>query len=262
PSGPNRIKARFFSVLLDVLDRSWLPDKYDKMLRFHVFNIIAAHSGSERNSNGLKVALEVFLGFHSGTSSAMSTRLRDLMLEKIKLCERYDRAELLRRHAYQLMHATGFTRAALELLRDPEVSDYTIEDLIKTLRKIPAAQIRAVADEFVSTIETCSHYGHHVVDAAVEILTAASLWNHAMKLCESQEKRWGGSEWDRQRKLHSQLRLLGCMVEYYSSERDIQKLRDSVSAFRQKQKELSQDEEKNRKRRDPLFGIGNQNQSS
>lgn len=247
---------------LDVLDHNWLPDEYDKLLRFHVFNIIAAHSGSERNSNVLKVALDVFLGFYSGKSSAMSARLRELMLEKIKLCERYDRADLLRHHAHQLMQAGRFTTAALELLRDPEVSDYTVEDLIRTLRKVPAAQIRAVADEFVSTMEICSRYGHHVVDAALEILTAASLWNHAMKLCESQERRWENSEWDRQRKLHSQLRLLDCTVEYCSSEGNIQKLRDSVSAFRQKQKELSQDEDKNRKRRDPLFGIGNQDQSS
>ena len=242
---------------LDVLDHNWLPDKYDKFLRFHVFNIIAAHSGSERNSSVLKVALDVFLGFYSGKNTAMSARLRDLMLERIKLCDRYDRAELLRHHAYELMQAPGFTTVALELLRDPQVSDYTVDDLIKTLRKVPAAQIRAVEDEFVSTIETCSRYGHHVIDGALEILTAASLWNHAMKLCESEEKRWGNSEWDRQRKLHSQLRFLSCTVEYCSSEGDIQKLRDSVSAFGLKQKVLSQVEEKNRKRRDPLLGIGN-----
>jgi hypothetical protein len=247
---------------LDVLDRSWLPDKYDKILQLQVFQIIGAHSGSQRNDNVLKVALDVFLGFQRGKDGGMSANLRDFMLEKIKLCDRHDRAELLRHHAFQLMEATGFTRAVLELLTAQDVSEYTVEDLIGTLRKVPSAHIRAVADEFVSAMETCSLHGHHVVDAAIEILTAASLWSHAMKLCESQEKRWGDSEWDRQRKLHSHLRLLGCAIEYYSSEGDLQKLRDSVSAFRRKEEELCQDEEKNRKRRDPLFGIGGESQSS
>jgi hypothetical protein len=210
----------------------------------------------------LKVALDVFLGFHRGKDDGMSANLRDFMLDKIKLCGRHDRAELLRHHAFQLMEAAGFTRAVLELLTAQDVSEYTVRDLIGTLRKVPPAHIRAVADEFVSAIETCSRHGHHVVDAAIEILTVASLWSHAMKLCESQEKRWGDSEWDRLRKLHSHLRLLGCAIEYYSSEGDLQKLRDSVSAFRRKEEELCQDEEKHRKRRDPLFGIGDQSQSS
>jgi hypothetical protein len=247
---------------LDVLDRSWLPDEYDKVLQLRVFHIIGAHSGSKRDDNVLKVALDVFLGFHRGKNDGLSANLRDFMLDKIKLCGRHDRAELLRHHAFQLMEATGFTRAVLELLTAQDVSEYTVEDLIGTLRKVPPAHIRAVADEFVSAIETCSLHGHHVVDAAIEILTGASLWSHAMKLCESQEKRWGDSEWDRQRKLHSHLRLLGCAIEYYSSEGDLLKLRDSVSAFRQKEEELCQDEEKHRKRRDPLFGIGDQSQSS
>jgi hypothetical protein len=192
----------------------------------------------------------------------MPARLRDLMLEKIKLCDRYDREKLLRRHSVELMQATGFTRAVLDLLTDQEVSEYTVEDMIKVLREVPSGEIRAVADEFVAAMETCSLHGHHVVDAAVEILTAASLWSHALKLSEWQENQWGDSEWDRQRKLHSQLRVLSCAIEYHSSQADLDKVRSCVSVFRQKEEELSQNEEKHRKRRDPLFGIGNQNQSS
>jgi hypothetical protein len=126
---------------------------------------------------------------------------------------------------------------------------------------VPAVEIRAVANEFVAAMKTCSLHGHHVVDAGIEILTAASLWDQATKLAKSQE-RWSDTEWDRPRKLHSQLRTLSCAIEYHSSRGEIEQLRSTVAAFRKVEEELSQNEKKHQKRRDPLFGIGDPNQSS
>jgi hypothetical protein len=247
---------------LEVLERHWLPEVYDNVLRWHVFHIIAAHSGSERDHDVLKVAIDVFLDFQRGKDAEMSSRLRETMLEKIELCRDHDRAELLRRHAFQLRQSSRFVKAVLNVLNNEEASEYTVEKLLKVLGEVPAPEIRACADDFVSAMEACAANGRFVTDAAIEILTGAHLWNHAMRLAETEERRWGDSQWDRQRKLHSQLRVFSCAIEHYSSQGDISGLREAISAYRQKEAEFSQDEEENKRRRDPLFGIGNQSQST
>src|ERR1700746_2782327 len=83
------------SAALQVLDRHRLPDYYDQILTRCVFQIIAAHSGSDRNKDVLHLALDVFLDFQKGENDTFSANLRDLILEKIKLCGVYARADLL-----------------------------------------------------------------------------------------------------------------------------------------------------------------------
>lgn len=153
------------------------------------------------------------------------------------------------------MDCPRFTNAVLAILKDEHASEYRVEDLMGVLKRVPEAQLRSQADEFIAVMETCSEHGHDVVDAAVEILTATGLWQHAMRLAEREEKRWDDSEWNRPRKLMSQLRTLGCAVEFYSSEGNLEKLKESLAAIRRVEEERLKDEAKHRERRDPQFGL-------
>jgi hypothetical protein len=247
---------------LSVIDRHRLPEAYNNTLSINAYQIIEMHSGGKRNNDILKVAIDVLLDLQRGRNGGMTPALRDWVIQKLNLCRSYDRAELLRRHASQLMGGKGFTKGILDLLAHRETSDHTIADLLKVLYRVPDKEIRSVADEYVSSMMASSANGNHVVDAAIEILTGASLWEHATKLAKSEEARWRDTEWDRQRRLHSKLRTLSCEIELYSSRSDFNALQESVAEYRRVQMELSEDTAKHKKRREPLLGINIEGESA
>lgn len=250
------------SAALDVVDRHRLPEVYNNTLSINAYQIVEMHSGEKRNKGILKVALDVLLDLQRGRTSGITPALRDWIIQKLTLCRSFDRAELLRRHASQLMSGKGFTKSILDLLAHRETTDHTIADLLKVLYRVPPDEIRSMADEFVAAMMASSGNGNHVVDAAIEILTGASLWGHATKLAKSEETRWRDTEWDRQRRLHSKLRTLNCEIEQNSSRSDLSALRESIAAFRRVQKEISEDALKHKKRRQPLFGINIEGESA
>lgn len=252
------------SAALDVLDRTWLPKDYDGRLRVIVFELIRAHGGAEGTKYVLKLALDVFLDFERRDEGDLQRRpaVAKFAVDMIMRCEPYDAAELLRRHAKQLASAPNFVKSVLQILSDDEANEYKLNDLLDVLREIPAVQIRRLADDFVTAMHACSLQGHHVVDRAVEILTAAGLWRHALRLSELEETRWGDSQWDRPRKLQSQLRVLECLIEHASSQGDLPRLKQALADFKRVEMELNEDERKHRARRDPLHGIADANQGS
>jgi hypothetical protein len=250
------------SAALNVVDRHRLPEGYDNILSVNAYQIVEMHSGEKRNNDILKVALDVLLDLLRSRTGGIKPALRDWIIQKLTLCRSYDRAGLLRRHASQLMSGKGFTKSILDLLAHRETSDHTIADLLKVLYQVPPDEIRNMADEFVAAIMTSSANGNYVVDTAIEILTGASLWDHATKLAKSEEARWRDTEWNRQRRLHSRLRTLNCEIEQNSSRSDLATLRESVAALRRVQKEIADDAAKHRKRREPLFGINAESESA
>lgn len=247
---------------LSVIDRHRLPEVYNDTVSINAYQIIEMHSGGTRNNDILKVAIDVLLDLQRGRTGGMKPALRDWIIQKLTLCRSFDRAELLRRHASQLMLGKGFTKGILDLLAHRETSDHTIADLLKMLYQVPPDEIRSIADEFVAAMMASSANGNHVVDAAIEILTGASLWEHATKLATSEETRWRDTEWDRQRRLRSKLRTLSCEIEQHSSRSELAALRESITAFRRVQKEIFEDTAKHKKRREPLLGISIEGESA
>lgn len=247
---------------LSVIDRHRLPEAYNNTLSVNAYQIIEMHSGGKRNNDILKVAIDVLLDLQRGRTGGMTPALRDWVIQKLSLCRGYDRAQILRRHASQLMLGKGFTKGVLDLLAHRETSDHTIADLLKVLYSVPAIEIRTIADEFVAAMVASSANGNHVVDAAIEILTGAALWEHAAKLAKAEEARWRDTEWDRQRRLHSRLRTINCEIELHSSRSEVSALRESITAYHRIRTELSEDTAKHEKRRQPLLGINIQSEGA
>jgi hypothetical protein len=245
------------SAALHVLDRNDLPDSYGPRLLVLVLNALEAHSGAQGNKDVLKVALEVLLRLLSNSNSSMSEKARDFVLEKITRLSRYDASRMLTRQSSRLTGRPGFVPAVLSILHHGE-SEHEVEDLMNALYEAPAENIRVSADAFVDTMSECSDNGNYVVDSAIEILTASSLWKHALKLAEKEEKRWADTQWDRPMKLRSRLRKLYCALEHSCSIGDVDEVRECIAAIRGVQKEIAEDDAKNAARRDPLFGLADQ----
>ena len=79
--------------------------------------------------------------------------------------------------------------------------------------------------------------------------------DEAVALAEYEELKLGNSEWDRPRKLASQERVLGCSIEAFAHRGNVEAMRAAITKLRTVQDQRNEDEKKNAKKRDPLFGI-------
>ena len=107
----------------------------------------------------------------------------------------------------------------------------------------------------MSAFKSLADTGYYAVDVGIEILTCNGLWDEAVALAEYEELKLGNSEWDRPRKLASQERVLGCSIEAFAHRGNVEAMRAAITKLRTVQYQRNEDEKKNAKKRDPLFGI-------
>jgi hypothetical protein len=246
------------SAAVEVLDHHRLPHKYDEQLGIHVLLLIQAHSRASGNRNLLKTALDVYLDFQRGKPERIPDDLCDWIIERIGRCKWYEADDILKWHSASLWHRPKFLQLLLSFLENPEMSEHQTENLLEVLEKVPSPTVRDNAAEVLSAFKSLIETGYYAIDIGIEILTCNGLWDEAVALAEYEEARLGSSEWDRARKLASQERVLGCSIEAFADRGDIESMRSVIAKLRTVQDQRNEDEKKNAKKRDPLFGIVSQ----
>jgi hypothetical protein len=246
------------SAAVELLDHHRLPHEYDKQLEFHVLLLIEAHSRASGNRNLLKTALDVYLDFQRGKSERIPDTLCDWIIERIGRCKWYEADDILKWHSASLWHRPKFLQLLLGYLKNPEMSEHQTANLLEVLEKVPSPTLRDSAAEVLSTLKSLVDTGYYAVDVGIEILTCNGLWDEGLALAEYEEAKLGSSEWDRARKLASRERVLGCSIEAFAHRGDVEAMRAAITKLRTVQDQRNEDEKKNAKKRDPLFGIVSQ----
>ena len=246
------------SAAVELLDHHRLPHEYDKQLEFHVLLLIEAHSRASGNRNLLKTALDVYLDFQRGKPERIPDTLCDWIIERIGRCKWYEADDILKWHSASLWHRPKFLQLLLGYLKNPEMSEHQTANLLEVLEKVPSPTLRDSAAEVLSAFKSLVDTGYYAVDVGIEILTCNGLWDEAVALAEYEESKLGNSEWDRARKLASQERVLGCSIEAFAHRGDVEAMRAAITKLRTVQDQRNEDEKKNAKKRDPLFGIVSQ----
>jgi hypothetical protein len=243
------------SAAVELLDHHRLPHKYDEQLEFHVLLLIEAHSRTSGNRNLLKTALDVYLDFQRGKPERIPDTLCDWIIERIGRCEWYEADDILKWHSASLWHRPKFLQLLLGYLKNPEMSEHQTANLLEVLEKVPSPTLRDSAAEVLSAFKSLVDTGYYAVDVGIEILTCNGLWDEAVALAEYEETKLGNSEWECARKLASQERVLGCSIEALAHRGDVKAMQAGVVKLRAIQDQRKEDEKKNAKKRDPLFGI-------
>jgi hypothetical protein len=247
------------SAAVELLDHHRLPHRYDEQLEYHVLLLVEAHSRASGNHNLLKTALDVYLDFKRGQAEQMPDHLCDWLIERIRRCKWYEAGDLLKWHGSKLWHRPKFLELLLAFLNDPETSEHQTADLLETLEKVPQAFLRASATEILETFKSLQDNGYYAVDTGIELLTCNGLWNDALTLAKHKESQLGDSEWERARKMSSRERVLGCSIEVFAQDGDLEKMKSAIEDLRALQDERQEDEKKHAEKRDPLFGIARKN---
>jgi hypothetical protein len=243
------------SAAVELLDHHRLPHEYDKQLEFHVLLLIEAHSRASGNRNLLKTALDVYLDFQRGKPESIPDTLCDWIIERIGRCKWYEADDILKWHSASLWHRPKFLQLLLGYLKNPEMSEHQTANLLDVLEKVPSPTLHDSAAEVLSAFKSLVDTGYYAVDVGIEILTCNGLWDEAVALAEYEEAKLGSSEWERARKLASQERVLGCSIEAFAHRGDVEAMRAAITKLRTVQDQRNEDEKKNAKKRDPLFGI-------
>jgi len=247
------------SAAVEVLDHHRLPHEYDEQLEIHVLLLIEAHSRASGNRNLLKTALDVYLDFQRGKPESIPDSLCDWIIERIGRCKWYEADDILKWHSASLWHRPKFLQLLLSFLKNPEMSEHQTENLLEVLEKVPSPTVRDSATEVLSAFKSLIDTGYYAIDIGIETLTCSGLWDEAVALAEHEEAKLGSSEWDRARKLASQERVLGCSIEAFAHRGDVDAMRAAITNLRTVQDQRNEDEKRNAKKRDPLFGIVSQN---
>jgi len=243
------------SAAVELLDHHRLPHKYDEQLEFHVLLLIEAHSRASGNRNLLKTALDVYLDFQRGKPEKIPDSLCDWIIERIGRCKWYEADDIVKWHGASLWHRPKFLQLLLGYLKNPEMSEHQTTNLLEVLQNVPSTILRANTAEVLSAFKSLADTGYYAVDVGIEILTCNGLWDEAVALAEYEELKLGNSEWDRPRKLASQERVLGCSIEAFAHRGNVEAMRAAITKLRTVQDQRNEDEKKNAKKRDPLFGI-------
>jgi hypothetical protein len=243
------------SAAVHLLDRHRLPHAYDEQLEFHVLLLIEAHSRGSGDRNLLKTALDVYLDFQRGKPEKMPDALCDWIIERIGRCKLYEADDIMKWHCASLWHRPKFLQLLLGYLKNPQLNEHQTTNLLEVLEKAPANMLRTSAAEVLSAFKSLIDSEYYAIDAGIEILTCSGLWDEARALAEHEETRLGNSEWERARKLASQERVLGCSIEAFAQRGDVDAMKSAIAKLRTVQNQREEDEKKNAKKRDPLFGI-------
>jgi hypothetical protein len=243
------------TAAVHLLDRHRLPHAYDEQLEFHVLLLIEAHSRGSGDRNLLKTALDVYLDFQRGKPEKMPNALCDWIIERIGRCKLYEADDIMKWHCASLWHRPKFLQLLLGYLKNPQLNEHQTANLLEVLEKVPANMLRTSAAEVLSAFKSLVDSEYYAIDAGIEILTCGGLWDEAMALAEHEETKLGNSEWERARKLASQERVLGCSIEAFAQRGDVDAMKSAIAKLRTVQNQREEDEKKNAKKRDPLFGI-------
>jgi hypothetical protein len=161
--------------------------------------------------------------------------------------------------ALQFRGTPGFTRLLATLLTNPDLDDSSTEELLGELAVAPEPEIADVADLLRSAAKICAQPDLSITDEVIEMLTAAGCWEAAAETATDATNMLSDSLWDRPMKLRRSLTQVATRIEAAASACDLEQISACTKEWIQLDREIREDDEAHRKKRDPLFGLPLQN---
>jgi hypothetical protein len=243
---------------LEALRKVDLPPEYLPQARSIFFRLISAHLGTDGNREVLSGAVESLLDSYSASEPAPA-RLSSYLLGVIEPMDAPKASKIVSWRAPQFRSTPGFTRLLATLLTNPGLDDSSIDEVLGELAVAPEPEIANVADLLRSAAKICAQRDLSITDEVIEILTAAGCWEAAAETATDATNMLSDSLWDRPMKLRTSIRQVATRVEAAASACDLEHISACTKEWIQLDREIREDDEAHRKKRDPLFGLPLQN---
>lgn len=216
----------------------------------------ATYNNTRSDDHILSVSLQRLLKLLTdGDSSRLDVRAGKGVLSILGDMKASHAAKFVADSGFHLRDTAGFAKLLITLLGEAGLDDYVVEDLVAELAQIDSAEILAIADDFGTAAKTREAAGQDVVDEFIEILTAAGAWPVAIAIARDSTNLLTQSVWDRPGKLRSEARETAVALEGTAAESNVDRVIELTQRWRSIEREMRKDDERNKKRRDPLLGL-------
>jgi hypothetical protein len=239
------------SAAVDALREVALPNPYTAKATLYLANLVSSYSESRSNDRILSECVDRFIE----VVKDLPAKARRVLLSIMDGMEVRVAARLVTRHASELRGTPGLGDLLAKLLGDPETDEYSIDDLLGELKEVSAQEISQSVEGLRSAAKACATRGIDVVDELTEILSAAGLWAAAADVARDATERLTDSTWDRPRKLRSALRQVAAEIEAAAAASDVDRVLELTRNWRALEREVKEDDERNKEKRGPIFGL-------
>ena len=244
------------TAAIDALQTIDIPAQFSQRVLAGLATIIGAYDKSHSDDHLLAESLEQFLGLRAqGNRSPIDAATGKRVLTILANMKVYESARFIAHNGRYLRGIAGYGQLVLKLLGDADLDDYQVDDLVDELSHVDRAEILATANSFRAVAATRAQAGQRRAEEFIEILTNAGVWSVASEIALDSAERFDDTIWDRPAKLRTKSLHTATALEQAAAEADSDRVIQLAEQWRSLEKAIKEDDEQNKKRRDPLFGI-------
>jgi hypothetical protein len=266
---PNLVFEAFAALLTDsyvivhraavkALGRFRLPADFDVVAKDALRALINHYAPrSKQDSSKAKFVLETIDLYANryATEAQRAGRLGEQILSILTTLRPYDVAQEMRHAGRSLRGNPNYGKLLFKLLADEQAMSTYHEDLIEQIESVPKKFIYEARVEAANIAKTMGQQYRELPGVLIEALTDAGAWIKAEEVCTALLNTIDSSTRMKPARLHAALRKIACSYETAIANGHVEALETLASDWKETLKEIENDQEANKKRRDPLFGV-------
>lgn len=236
---------------VEALAKVTLPSKFSARIVSYLAVLVSAYVKSKSNDEVISACLERILELTNEPEPSFRQAILSIVGNlKIRVA-----FEFTARHSNILRGTTGYGRLLIKLITAGDSNNRFVDDLVNELAVLSTDEIKEISDDFRAAATALESTEPTIAEEFVEILTAAGAWQAANEIAKDATARLSDTLCDRPLKLRSALLQAAVQLEVAASNGDAVSLLAQVTRWHSVVTEIEKDNEENKKRRDPLFGL-------
>jgi HEAT repeat protein len=192
---PSHIQEKFLDLLNDpyvivhqaavkALKTTKLTENEKSLIRNKLLNLIIVYAKENKDPNFLDRCLNSFLSVND-KAHPLEKGLAEIVLNVIMQIRPYDRVDILRRYKQLLNTSEEYPRQLISLLREHEIYDLNIDDVLAAISELPVSEIVKYSSKICKGGKELVK--SHQYSGSLELIEALSLaycWEEVLALCE------------------------------------------------------------------------------
>jgi hypothetical protein len=239
------------TAAVEALANVTLPDKFNAHIVSYLSVLVSAYVKSKSNDEIISACLERILELTNESEHSFRQAILSIV-ENLKIRVAF---EFTARHSNILRGTTGYGRLLIKLITAGDSNNRFVDDLVNELADLSTDEIKEISNDFRAAASALESAKPAIAEEFVEILTAAGAWQAANDIAKDATARLSDTLRDRPLKLRSALLQAAVELEIAASNGDDVSLLAQVNRWHSVVTEIEKDNEENKKRRDPLFGL-------
>ncbi|MFL6305700.1 MAG: hypothetical protein ACJ72H_19400 [Candidatus Sulfotelmatobacter sp.] len=229
-----------------------LPAKFNARIVSYLAVLVSVYVKSKSNDELISACLERILELTDAPEPSFRQAILSIV-ENFKIRVAF---EFTARHSNILRGTTGYGKLIIKLITAGHSNNRFVDDLVNELAVLSADEIKEISHDFRAAATALESTKPAIAAAElIEILTAAGAWKAASDIARDATARLSDTVRDRPLKLKSALLQAAVELEVAASNGHAANLLAQVNRWHSVVTEIEKDNEENKKRRDPLFGL-------